>query len=515
MAQQQYIKHLYEKEECSIAEISRRVGVNWRTAAKYAKKDDWNKPIQQTKRRQPVMEPFLDIVDTWLMEDMLKPRKERRTAASIHRQLVKEHGFQGSDRTVRAYVSRRKKELYAEAQEKYLRLEHPPGRAQVDFGTSHMVWDGALREIKYLAFSFPYSNAGFCIPLPCENTECLLYAMIRVFEWIGGVPPEIWFDNLSAAVASVGKGEQRELTETFRRFMLHYRFEAKFCNASKGNEKGHVENKVGYTRRNWLIPYPTVSSYEELTAELYRLALEDMQRPHYEKKVTIAELWEEDKKALLPLPTIPFEPVRFETARVNKYGQVQFHGEVYSVPSAQIGERVLLKLWWDRVEVFSRNEERLASLPRRYTLKTQPIDWKGYFRIFIRKPRGARHATMYRFLPEQVRQYLEECDPAQYQERLKFIHTLLEEGFTIEAIAQALEEATKCQAYHALDSALIRHKLYRITFPDTPLEILNETYTPDSVRRYTPEIKAYDRLVPQAARKGGELRGQAIVEGAM
>jgi hypothetical protein len=32
-------------------------------------------------------------VDTWLMEDMLKPRKERRTAASIHRQLVKEHGF--------------------------------------------------------------------------------------------------------------------------------------------------------------------------------------------------------------------------------------------------------------------------------------------------------------------------------------------------------------------------------------------------------------------------------------
>jgi len=82
------------------------------------------------------------------------------------------------------------------------------------------------------------------------------------------------------------------------------------------------------------------------------------------------------------------------------------------------GERVLLKLWWDRMEIFSRTQERLASLPRRYTLKTQPIDWKGYFRIFIRKPRGARHATMYRFLPEQVRQYLEECDPAQYRERL-------------------------------------------------------------------------------------------------
>ncbi|SHI39316.1 hypothetical protein SAMN02745219_03474, partial [Desulfofundulus thermosubterraneus DSM 16057] len=58
MAQQQYIKHLYEREECSIAEISRRVGINWRTAAKYAKKDDWYQPMQQTRRRQPVMGSF-------------------------------------------------------------------------------------------------------------------------------------------------------------------------------------------------------------------------------------------------------------------------------------------------------------------------------------------------------------------------------------------------------------------------------------------------------------------------
>jgi len=298
MAQQQYIKHLYEQEECSIAGISRRVGINWRTAAKYAKKDDWNQPMQQTRRRQPVMGSFVDIVDTWLMEDMLKPRKERRTAATIYRQLREQYGFKGSGRTVRAYVSRRKKELRTEAQEKYLRLEHPPGQAQVDFGTSHVVWDGVLREIKYLTFSFPYSNAGFCVPVPSENTECLLYAMILVFEWIGGVPPEIWFDNLSAAVVGVGKGEQRELTETFRRFMLHY----------------------------------------------------------------------------------------------------------------------------------------------------------------------------------------------------------------------VLEEVAK---YPAEDSALIRHKLYRITFPDAPLEALNETYTPDSVRRYTPEINIYDRLVPQAGGKGGELRDQVVVEGAV
>jgi hypothetical protein len=33
MPLQKYIKYLYEKEDCNIAEISNKVGVNWRTAA--------------------------------------------------------------------------------------------------------------------------------------------------------------------------------------------------------------------------------------------------------------------------------------------------------------------------------------------------------------------------------------------------------------------------------------------------------------------------------------------------
>jgi len=169
MPQQKYIKYLYEREDRSIAEISARVGINWRTAAKYAKKDDWNETMTKPKRRRPVMEPYAEIVDVWLMEDNLKPRKERRTATGIYHQLRKEHGFTGSDRTVRGYVSLRKKELKARQEERFLELDHPSGQAQVDFGTTHIVWEGELKEIKYLAVSFPFSNAGFCVPVPAER----------------------------------------------------------------------------------------------------------------------------------------------------------------------------------------------------------------------------------------------------------------------------------------------------------------------------------------------------------
>lgn len=121
MPQQDYIKYLYEKEDCSIAEISAKVGVNWRTAAKYAKKDDWNNNVKEQRRRKPVMGPYAETVDVWLLEDMLLPRKERRTAAAIYKQLKEKHDFEGSERTVRYYVSQRKKELRVQQEEKFLK----------------------------------------------------------------------------------------------------------------------------------------------------------------------------------------------------------------------------------------------------------------------------------------------------------------------------------------------------------------------------------------------------------
>jgi len=492
MPQQKYIKHLYEKEDCNIAEISAKVGINWRTAAKYAKKDDWNEPVVKQIRRRPVMEPFTEIVDVWLLEDLLKPRKERRTATGIYHQLRNEHGFTGSERTVRGYVSQRKKELKVQQEEKFLELEHPSGQAQADFGTTHVVWEGELKEIKYLAVSFPFSNAGFCVPVPAENLQCFLHALIQVFEWIGGVPQRIRFDNLSAAVVNIGKGAERELTDTFTRFMLHYRFEAEFCSPAKGNEKGSVENKVGYSRRNWLLPYPQAKSFTELTQILYERAISDLNRIHYAKGVTMAELWQQEQQVLLPLPGIPFEPVELRTARGDKFGKVRHEKEVYHLPSAT-GQSVLLKLGWDKVEILDQTQLCLGTFPRQYILKAQPIDWKGYFEIFVQKPRGARHAAMYRFLPQAVLSYLEETE--HYRERLKFISTLLTEGFAMEDISEALA-TTRSRSYNP---ALIRHLLYQL-LSDKPLEKLDERHTPVSVKNYVPQITAYDRLMPV---KGG------------
>jgi hypothetical protein len=82
MPQQQYIRFLREVEGCSIQDIADRVGVHWRTAKKYADKENWNANVTKRKSRFPVMGPFMEIVDAWLEEVRLLPRKQRHTATA-------------------------------------------------------------------------------------------------------------------------------------------------------------------------------------------------------------------------------------------------------------------------------------------------------------------------------------------------------------------------------------------------------------------------------------------------
>ena len=141
--------------------------------------------------------------------------------------------------------------------EEYERLTHPPAEAQNDYGITEAIENGKVKEIHALVMSFPYSNAGFAVPLPAENQECFLEGLKMLFNQTGFVPKPAP-DNLSAAVVKArGRGQETIFNEEFLRFANHYGFEAQACNARKGNEKGHVENKVGYVRYNFFTPSPS------------------------------------------------------------------------------------------------------------------------------------------------------------------------------------------------------------------------------------------------------------------
>ena len=96
-----------------------------------------------------------------------------------------------------------------------------------------------------------------------QNEESFLDALVQVFQYFGGVPKRVIFDNGKVAVKD-GFGANARKQAGYAALSAHYRFEAVFCNPASGNEKGLVEGLAGYIRLNVCVPVPRTEDMDEL-----------------------------------------------------------------------------------------------------------------------------------------------------------------------------------------------------------------------------------------------------------
>ena len=285
---------------------------------------------ERQPRHKPKIGPFLWIIDEILRQDRQVHRKQRHTKKRIFERLKKEHGYAGGYTGVKEAVrvwERRHREVF-------MPLSHPPGEAQVDFGQARIIHNGEEMTAAMLVMTLPYSDAIFVCVYPRECTEAFLDGHRRAFAFFGGVPKRISYDNSRIAVKRIMCGRQRELTDAFLRLQSHYLFAHHFCLVCRANEKGHVENLVGYGRRNFLVPIPRVSSIEELNIRLEDDCRQDLQRTLRGKDGTKAQLLDQEREQFLSLPDEAFEARRVETPTANSLSLARFDRNDYSVPTA-------------------------------------------------------------------------------------------------------------------------------------------------------------------------------------
>jgi transposase len=491
MAQVEYIKHLYENEGKSLREIAKIVKKDFRTVQKYAYQNDWQPLVKLSIEPSdyPVLGSFIPIIDEWLEQDIREPRKQRHTKIRIFHRLQKEHGYSGSYSSVKRYVVR-KKDVMKRESEGFLPLAHPSGHAQADFG-SFKYYDvmGIEHKGHALILSFPNSNAGWMQVFPSENQECLLTGLKRIFYHIGGVPIRLRCDNMSAAVAQVLEGTERIIADGFYRFMLHHRFGADFCNPGKGNEKGNVENKVGYTRRNMLVPVPTIESFEEYNETLFRLCDKDHERWHYEQEVSISELWAAEKKHLLSLPEHEYEVFRYDSLSVNKYGFVTIDKVKYGLPP-ELSEKVVgAKIYFDKLEIYY-DRCLLKTFRRSYEKKGEVFDWKEYLPTLVKKTGAVPHTRFFNQMPQLWQEYLRTAEKRERKSALALLMEIVKDGN--ESLCDEILELAKENGYTDADS--IRQCYYIISKLEThPQPLALTSVTP--VLNYNPNLTVYDSLI--------------------
>lgn len=491
-----YIKDLCDNKGLSLNEISRTTGHCFRTIQKYIDMDDWSKPVEAKRKKNSELEPYKAEINKWLEEDVKAPRKQRRTAKKIHKDLRKRfYGeFDLSYRTVARYVSARKKLMYGD-EEGSIPLNHPGGEAQADFGQAEFYENGMCFKGYYVTVSFPYSNGGYIQLFKGANMECLLEGLKNIFEHIGKVPVCIWLDNDTTIVKKILAHGKREVTEGFLRFRMHYGFETNFCNPDSGNEKGHVENKVGYTRRNFLTPVPRFNSIKEFNKQLLQLCDEDMEREHYEKGTFIYDLFKREIETMKRLPANPFVIGRLVKAKADKHGMVNLDKKRYSSSPSHARRELWVKADAFTVTVMDEAYNVVQKHERLYGNRNESMEWGPYLNLLSRRPTALKYTEFFQKLPDTLRDYLSGCGYEEKKQALKLMGKMLED-VELDNAVKAFDYCVN-KGLHDLDS--IWSSYYTMTHPNTPVEEIEIRANIPDLQQYDIDCTVYDSLL-----RGGE-----------
>lgn len=379
----------------SVTEISREMRLDRKTVRKYVRMDDFSEPVG-SGRRGPgsKLDPYKGEIEKEIDLEDGRYHKQRFTATRMLEYLVEELGaseLEHSYHLVRRYMNqyRRKKRLLAEAAPGTLSLVWHPGEAQADFGEADFETENGLERKKYLVLSFPNSNRMACVVLPGENCECVCQGLRYMFEFLGGVPSVILFDN-ATGIGRRTFGAMRE-TELFVRFRLHYGFRARYANIESGWEKGNVENAVGAFRRNRMVPPLRIEGCVE------RFDLERMlplsfafraDEGHYRKDGTVEDLYEQDKAALRPLPGKGFRVARVDVMRADSTGTVTLEqAHRYTLGPARSRQDVVVEKRCWTVRFLEPDGRLIREFPRQYgDGKTQDYDLERLLEALACKP---------------------------------------------------------------------------------------------------------------------------------
>jgi transposase len=246
-----------------------------------------------------------------------------------------------------------------------VRFEGVPGEfSQHDFGSVSVTYaDGSCEKIHFFASRLKYSRWTHVVTVPDEKVESLIRALLKAFESFGGVPLRAGFDNPRTIVTGRSKGFI-EWNPTFAHVPVDYGFGVELCWPRRANQKGSVENLVGWVKGSFFKVrcfHDRADLEQQLGAWLEEV---NQQRPSRATNEIPAQRMKAERERLssLPIPAAEY-PLRIAVT-VRTTGFVEYDRIRYSMPPATIGIPGTLFLYPDRIRIVTRDGTQVEH-PRR------------------------------------------------------------------------------------------------------------------------------------------------------
>jgi transposase len=405
---------------------------------------------------------------------------------------IREQGYAGGYSIVKDYV----RSIRPSKRPVYLTLAFAPGEcAQVDWGAYGSVAVGSTRRrLSFFVMVLCYSRMMYVEFTVSQSLEHFLYCHKNAFDFFGHVPKKIMVDNLKSAVLRRIVGRLPVFNPRYLDFANHYGFAITPCNVGRGNEKGRVENAVGYVKKNFLagleIPDfaalgPAVSNWLETVANV---------RIHGETRKKPVELFGAERPCLLPLPANGFDIATVSPQRASSQFRITIDTNRYSVPAEYAGRRLTVKTDPDRICVYA-GEKLIARHIRSYE-RYQDFEDPDHPKALLAQRKKARDQKIFmRFItlsPKADLYYRKlaerRLNPQQHVRKI----VALSEIYGKEPVARAIEDAF---IFEAFSSEYITNLLQqRARFHKEPAA-LHLTRREDllDIRLEHPDLTIYER----------------------
>jgi len=328
------IRRLFFAEHWKVGTISAELGAHPDAVRRVIQSDRFN-----PSPARPVPSSILDPYKVFIEETL---RLHPRLRATRLFEMLKGRGYPGSCVQLRRYVARVRPTTRAEA---YLRLRTLPGeQGQVDWGHFGKIKIGhAERVLNCFVMVLSWSRALFARFFLDQTTESFLLGHVLAFDYFGGVPRTLLYDNLKSAVVE-RQGDHIRYGESLLDFCGHYHFAPHPCAPARGNEKGKVERAIQYLRHAFFAAR-RFSSLEDLNRQLaawIETIANQRTVPTDPERRLVKDALAQERPRLLPLPQHPYPCDRVLPISSGKTPYIRFDLNDYSIPDDQAEKPLIL-----------------------------------------------------------------------------------------------------------------------------------------------------------------------------
>jgi transposase len=430
------IHELSARDKLLVPQIAAELSLDERTVRFWLDQESYRTRLGV--KRESKLDGFKKDIARWLEQYPL-------SATQVLRRL-RENGYAGGYSILKEYI----RQIRPARVQTHLTLGFAPGEcAQVDWGNAGSLTVGnTRRRLSFFVMVLCYSRRLYVEFTLSETMEQFLACHQNAFRFFGGVPGKVMLDNLKTAVLSHPYGQRAAYHPRYEDFAKHYGFEPRACGVRKPNEKGRVENAVGYVKKSFLAGLELHSlSAVQAAADRWRDTVANP-RLHATTRQTPDDRFKEE--TLRPLPASgPYDVGVPRETMANCQFRVVFDTNRYSVPAKYAGNRVTLRVYPDRLAIY-HNTVLIASPLRSYERYRDVLD-PEHERELVQQRRGARDQAMWqRYLhlgakAEAFFLQMQERRPNARMHMRKIVG--LSEIYGVDAVRLAMDDAFELQVF--------------------------------------------------------------------